>query len=66
MMHVKDSDCDVDPYDECCRTCGVYHGEACAGFRLNEGNVARHTTQRLDSFVDAVAGKRLTYRRLIA
>jgi transposase-like protein len=35
-------------------------------FRLNEGNVARHTTQRLDSFVDAVANKRLTYKRLIA
>jgi transposase-like protein len=35
-------------------------------FRLNEGNVARHTTQRLDSFVDNVAGKRLTYKRLIA
>ena len=34
-------------------------------FRLNEGNVARHTTQRLDSFVDGVAGKRLTYRDLI-
>jgi len=25
-------------------------------WRLNEGNVGRHTTQRLDSFVDAVAG----------
>jgi len=35
-------------------------------FRLNQGNVARHTTARLDSFVDAVAGKRLTYRRLTA
>jgi transposase-like protein len=34
-------------------------------FRLNEGNVARHTTQRLDSFVDGVAGKRLTYKALI-
>jgi len=34
-------------------------------WRLNEGNVGRHTTQRLDSFVDAVAGKRLTYKRLI-
>lgn len=33
-------------------------------FRLNEGNVGRHTTARLDSFVDAVAGKRLTYKRL--
>jgi transposase-like protein len=35
-------------------------------WRLNEGNVGRHTTLRLDSFVDAVAGKRLTYKRLIA
>ena len=35
-------------------------------FRLNEGNVAHHTLDRLDSFVDGVAGKRLTYKRLIA
>jgi transposase-like protein len=33
-------------------------------FRLNEGNVKHHTLTRLDSFVDAVAGKRLTYKRL--
>ena len=33
-------------------------------FRLNDGNVRRHTWERLDSFVDAVAGKRLTYERL--
>ena len=33
-------------------------------FRLNQGNVARHTTERLDSFVDAVAGKRLTFEAL--
>jgi transposase-like protein len=33
-------------------------------FRLNEGNVARHTMERLDGFVDATAGKRLTYKRL--
>jgi transposase-like protein len=33
-------------------------------FRLNDGNVRRHTGDRLDSFVDAVAGKRLTYERL--
>jgi transposase-like protein len=33
-------------------------------FRLNAGNVKRHTWERLDSFVDAVAGKRLTYERL--
>jgi transposase-like protein len=35
-------------------------------FRLNEGNVARHTLQRLESFVDGTAGKRLTYKALIA
>lgn len=34
-------------------------------FRLNEGNVERHTLQRLDSFVDGVSGKRLTYKDLI-
>jgi transposase-like protein len=33
-------------------------------FRLNEGNVKRHTLERLDSFVDGTAGKRLTYKRL--
>jgi hypothetical protein len=35
-------------------------------FRLNEGNVARHTLERLASFVDAVAGKRITYKELTA
>ncbi len=35
-------------------------------FRLNEGNVKNHTLTRLDSFVAAVAGKRLTYKELIA
>ena len=35
-------------------------------FRLNEGNVERHTLERLDSFVDGITGKRLTYARLIA
>ena len=35
-------------------------------FRLNDGNVERHTLDRLDSFVDGVAGKRLTYKALIA
>lgn len=34
-------------------------------FRLNDGNVERHTLERLDSFVDGVAGKRLTYKALI-
>jgi transposase-like protein len=33
-------------------------------FRLNEGNVKRHTLERLDSFVDAVVGKRVTYKDL--
>jgi transposase-like protein len=33
-------------------------------FRLNDANVRRHTWERLDSFVDAIAGKRLTYKRL--
>lgn len=35
-------------------------------FRLNAGNVVRHTLKRLDSFVDAVAGKRITYKALTA
>jgi transposase-like protein len=35
-------------------------------FRLNEGNVAYHTLDRLGSFIDRVAGKRLTYKALIA
>jgi transposase-like protein len=35
-------------------------------FRLNDGNVVRHTLERLDSFVSRVAGKRLTYKALIA
>ena len=34
-------------------------------FRLNEGDVKRHTLDRLDSFIKAVDGKRLTYARLI-
>ncbi len=34
-------------------------------FRLNEGNVKNHTLTRLDSFVDGVVGKRLTYKGLI-
>ena len=35
-------------------------------FRLNEGDVKRHTLARLDSFVDAITGKRLTYKQLTA
>jgi transposase-like protein len=34
-------------------------------FRLNDGKVQRHTLDRLDSFIKAVDGKRLTYARLI-
>jgi hypothetical protein len=54
---------------------GVYHQVSAKhlgryvnefAFRLNEGNVARHSLERLDSFIDAIAGKRLTYARLIA
>jgi transposase-like protein len=33
-------------------------------WRLNEGNVKRHSLRRLDSFVDATKGKHLTYKRL--
>lgn len=35
-------------------------------FRLNAGKVARHTLDRLDSFVDAVTGKGITYKELTA
>jgi transposase-like protein len=35
-------------------------------FRLNAGAVVNHTLTRLESFVDAVDGKRLTYARLTA
>lgn len=35
-------------------------------WRLNDGNVARHTLERLDSFVSAVAGRRITYKKLTA
>jgi len=34
-------------------------------FRLNEGNVKRHTLKRLDSFIDSAVGRRLTYKELI-
>jgi hypothetical protein len=33
-------------------------------FRLNEGNVERHTLDRLASFVDLVTGTRITYQQL--
>lgn len=35
-------------------------------FRLNEGDVKSHTLKRLDSFIAATKGLRLTYARLIA
>jgi transposase-like protein len=35
-------------------------------WRLNDGNVKRHSLERLASFVDAVAGRRITYKALTA
>ena len=35
-------------------------------FRLNDGDVKRHTLERLDSLVTAAAGRRITYRELTA
>jgi transposase-like protein len=35
-------------------------------WRLNEGNVGRHTWERLDSFIQAVTGRQITYKELIA
>jgi transposase-like protein len=35
-------------------------------FRLNDGNVGRHTMDRLDSFVAATVGRGITYRELTA
>lgn len=35
-------------------------------FRLNEGNVKEHTLTRLDSFVAAVVGRRITYKQVTA
>ena len=54
---------------------GVYHSASAKhldryvqefAFRLNEGNVKRHTLERLDSLIDAVAGKRVTYKQVTA
>jgi len=36
------------------------------GWRLNEGNVKNHTLERLDSFVGAIRGNRITYKDLTA
>lgn len=33
-------------------------------FRLNDGNVQRHTMDRMNSFVQACAGRRITYKEL--
>lgn len=41
---------------------GLYVNEF--AWRLTKGNVARHTLERLDSFVKAVVGKRITYAQL--
>ena len=35
-------------------------------FRLNDGDVKRQTLEQLGSFVDAVVGKRITYKDLTA
>jgi transposase-like protein len=35
-------------------------------FRLNAGNVKRHTFERLDAFVAGVVGRRITYKELTA
>jgi transposase-like protein len=35
-------------------------------FRLNDGNVKRHSMERLSSLVSAATGRRLTYKQLIA
>jgi transposase-like protein len=35
-------------------------------FRLNDGNVKQHTLTRLNSFVDATVGRRITYAQLTA
>ena len=35
-----------------------------AAFRLNDGNVANHTLERLDAFIAAAFGARLTWREL--
>lgn len=35
-------------------------------FRLNDGNVKRHTLDRLDSLVRSTRGQRITYKELTA
>ena len=54
---------------------GVYHHASAKhlnryvgefAFRLNEGNVKQHTLARLDALIAASAGRRITYKELIA
>lgn len=54
---------------------GVYHSASVKhlgryvaefAFRLNDGNVNRHSLDRLASFVDATPGRRITYKELVA
>jgi transposase-like protein len=54
---------------------GVYHQVSAKhlaryvdefAFWLNDGNVKRHTIERLNSLIDAVAGKRITYAQVTA
>ena len=35
-------------------------------FRLNDGNVKRHTLERLTSFIDSTVGRHITYKELTA
>lgn len=35
-------------------------------FRLNDGNVKRHTMQRIDSLIQGTTGRRITYKELTA
>lgn len=37
-----------------------------AAWRLNDGNVKRHTTQRLNSLIGRISDRRLTYKKLVA
>ena len=41
-------------------------GVGSVNFRLNDGNVSRHTFERLDSLALAVTGKQITYKELTA
>lgn len=65
----------ADKAGEYCRLHGVYHHASPKhlhryvsefAFRLGDGEVSRHTLQRLDSLFRAAVGQRLTYAELIA